>query len=58
MAGSAALAARMAGATITGIARRGKYLRLILSDEDALLVHLCTIARHTTRRHSGLLAAM
>lgn len=34
------LAARMVGATITGTARRGKYLWLILDDEDALLAHL------------------
>lgn len=34
------LAARMVGATITGTARRGKYLWLILDDRDALLMHL------------------
>lgn len=28
------------GATVTGTARRGKYLWLILDDDDALLVHL------------------
>jgi len=40
VAGSEDLAARMIGATITGTARRGKYLWLILDDRDALLVHL------------------
>jgi formamidopyrimidine-DNA glycosylase len=30
----------MVGATITGTARRGKYLWLILDDRDALLTHL------------------
>ncbi|MDN5547384.1 MAG: bifunctional DNA-formamidopyrimidine glycosylase/DNA-(apurinic or apyrimidinic site) lyase [Rhodococcus sp. (in: high G+C Gram-positive bacteria)] len=39
-AGPEDLAARMIGATITGTARRGKYLWLILDDRDALLVHL------------------
>lgn len=34
------LAARMVGATITGTARRGKYMWLILDGEDALLAHL------------------
>ena len=34
------LAARMIGATITGTARRGKYLWLVLDGEDALLAHL------------------
>ncbi|UTM47188.1 bifunctional DNA-formamidopyrimidine glycosylase/DNA-(apurinic or apyrimidinic site) lyase [Glutamicibacter mysorens] len=34
------LAARLVGATITGTARRGKYLWLILDGEDALLAHL------------------
>jgi len=38
--GPADLAAQMAGATVTGTARRGKYLWLILDDEDALLAHL------------------
>ncbi|RAE92530.1 DNA-formamidopyrimidine glycosylase, partial [Burkholderia multivorans] len=31
------LAARLVGATITGTARRGKYLWLILDGDDALL---------------------
>lgn len=30
----------MVGATITGTARRGKYLWLVLDEEDALLAHL------------------
>jgi len=34
------LAAQMVGATITGTARRGKYMWLILDDTDALLMHL------------------
>src|SRR5690606_9158695 len=34
------LAARVFGATITGTARRGKYLWLILDGRDALLMHL------------------
>ena len=34
------LAARLVGATITGTARRGKYLWLILDGDDALLAHL------------------
>jgi len=38
--GPADLAARMVGATITGTARRGKYLWLILDGADALLMHL------------------
>lgn len=38
--GPADLAARMAGATITETARRGKYLWLVLDGEDALLAHL------------------
>ncbi|MGV2822570.1 bifunctional DNA-formamidopyrimidine glycosylase/DNA-(apurinic or apyrimidinic site) lyase, partial [Brevibacterium casei] len=38
--GTEDLAARMVGATITGTARRGKYLWLILDGEDALLAHL------------------
>lgn len=40
MAGPEDLAARMIGATVTGTARRGKYLWLILDDRDALLMHL------------------
>ncbi|WP_129658137.1 bifunctional DNA-formamidopyrimidine glycosylase/DNA-(apurinic or apyrimidinic site) lyase [Rothia uropygialis] len=40
IAGPDDLAARMVGATITGSARRGKYLWLILDDQDALLIHL------------------
>lgn len=40
VAGPVDLAARMTGATITGTARRGKYLWLILDDRDALLMHL------------------
>lgn len=40
LAGGDDLAARMVGATVTGIARRGKYLWLILDDQDALLMHL------------------
>lgn len=40
VAGSEDLAARMVGATITGTARRGKYLWLVLDDQDALLMHL------------------
>lgn len=40
MAGPVDLAARLVGATITGTARRGKYLWLVLDDEDALLAHL------------------
>ena len=40
VAGPADLAARLAGATITGTARRGKYCWLILDDQDALLTHL------------------
>ena len=39
-AGPQDLAGRMVGATITGTARRGKYLWLILEDRDALLMHL------------------
>ncbi len=39
-AGPEDLAAQMIGATITGTARRGKYLWLILDDRDALLMHL------------------
>lgn len=40
IAGPEDLAARIVGATITGIARRGKYCWLILDDRDALLMHL------------------
>lgn len=40
VAGAEGLAARMIGATITGTARRGKYLWLILDDSDALQMHL------------------
>lgn len=40
VAGPEDLATRMIGATITGTARRGKYLWLILDDRDALLMHL------------------
>ncbi|MXN62234.1 bifunctional DNA-formamidopyrimidine glycosylase/DNA-(apurinic or apyrimidinic site) lyase [Bacillus sp. BGMRC0062] len=40
IAGSEDLASRVAGATVTGIARRGKYLWLVLDDRDALLTHL------------------
>lgn len=40
VAGPADLAARMVGATVTGTARRGKYLWLILDARDALLMHL------------------
>lgn len=39
-AGGKDLASRVAGATITGIVRRGKYLWLVLDDRDALLTHL------------------
>ena len=38
--GSADLAARLVGATITGTGRRGKYLWLTLDDGAALVVHL------------------
>ena len=38
--GSADLTARLAGATITGTGRRGKYLWLLLGKEAALVVHL------------------
>ncbi len=38
--GSADLTARLAGATITGTGRRGKYLWLLLGEEAALVVHL------------------
>ncbi|MCB0949159.1 MAG: bifunctional DNA-formamidopyrimidine glycosylase/DNA-(apurinic or apyrimidinic site) lyase [Mycobacterium sp.] len=38
--GSADLAARLVGATITGTGRRGKYLWLTLEDGAALVVHL------------------
>jgi formamidopyrimidine-DNA glycosylase len=40
MAGPEDLAAQMVGTTVTGIARRGKYLWLVLDDQDALLAHL------------------
>ena len=40
VAGPENLAARMIGATVTGTARRGKYLWLILDERDALLMHL------------------
>ncbi|PRZ43503.1 DNA-(apurinic or apyrimidinic site) lyase [Antricoccus suffuscus] len=40
IAGPADLEQRLTGATITGTARRGKYLWLVLDHEDALLVHL------------------
>lgn len=40
LAGSEDLAERMVGATVTGTARRGKYLWLVLDDRDALLMHL------------------
>ena len=39
-AGAEDLASRVVDATITRIARRGKYLWLILDDSDALLMHL------------------
>lgn len=39
-AGGEDLAARVAGKTVTGIARRGKYLWMVLDDRDALLTHL------------------
>ena len=39
-AGGEDLAARAAGKTVTGIARRGKYLWMVLNDRDALLTHL------------------
>ena len=38
--GSGDLTARLAGATITGTGRRGKYLWLLLGPEAALVVHL------------------
>lgn len=34
------LAARLSGVTITAVARRGKYLWLVLDGEEALVVHL------------------
>ena len=40
MAGPEDLAAQMVGTTVTGIARRGKYMWLILDETDALLMHL------------------
>lgn len=40
VAGPEDLAARIVGAAVTGTARRGKYLWLILEDRDALLMHL------------------
>jgi formamidopyrimidine-DNA glycosylase len=40
VAGPEDLAARIAGATVTRAARRGKYLWLALDDEEALIVHL------------------
>lgn len=40
VAGPDDLASRMVGATVTGTARRGKYLWMILDDQDALLTHL------------------
>ncbi|MGP5305164.1 bifunctional DNA-formamidopyrimidine glycosylase/DNA-(apurinic or apyrimidinic site) lyase [Brachybacterium alimentarium] len=40
VAGTEDLASRVVGATVTGIARRGKYLWLVLGDRDALLTHL------------------
>lgn len=40
VAGTEDLASRVVGATVAGIARRGKYLWLVLGDRDALLVHL------------------
>lgn len=39
-AGAEGLTARMLGATVTGTARRGKYLWLVLDNRDALLIHL------------------
>ncbi|WP_245826120.1 bifunctional DNA-formamidopyrimidine glycosylase/DNA-(apurinic or apyrimidinic site) lyase [Kocuria massiliensis] len=63
-AGSEDLASRVVGATITRIARRGKYLRLVLDDQNALLTHLgmrgqmlitspgVTIFRHERARFS------
>lgn len=40
VAGTEDLASRVVGATVTGIARRGKYLWQVLGDRDALLTHL------------------
>ncbi|MGP5655339.1 bifunctional DNA-formamidopyrimidine glycosylase/DNA-(apurinic or apyrimidinic site) lyase [Candidatus Corynebacterium faecigallinarum] len=40
VAGTEDFASRVVGATVTGIARRGKYLWLVLGDRDALLTHL------------------
>lgn len=40
VAGTEDLASRVVDATVTGIARRGKYLWLVLGDRDALLTHL------------------
>lgn len=40
VAGAADLEHRLAGRTITGVRRRGKYLWLPLDDSDALLAHL------------------
>ncbi|MGP5929146.1 bifunctional DNA-formamidopyrimidine glycosylase/DNA-(apurinic or apyrimidinic site) lyase [Corynebacterium glyciniphilum] len=40
VAGPEDLAARIVGAAVTGTARRGKYLWLILDDRNALLMHL------------------
>lgn len=40
MSGPEDLAARVVGATITGTARRGKYVWLVLDNWDALLMHL------------------
>ncbi|MGO1555694.1 MAG: DNA-formamidopyrimidine glycosylase family protein, partial [Candidatus Corynebacterium faecigallinarum] len=37
VAGTEDLASRVVGATVAGIARRGKYLWLVLGDRDALL---------------------
>ncbi|WP_129668715.1 bifunctional DNA-formamidopyrimidine glycosylase/DNA-(apurinic or apyrimidinic site) lyase [Phytoactinopolyspora endophytica] len=40
LAGPEDFAARVVGATVTGTARRGKYLWLVLDEQDALLIHL------------------
>ena len=51
------LAARMIGATITGTARRGKYLWLILDGEDTLLVHLVMSGRMLITSPNAAVAA-
>lgn len=56
VAGPEDLAARILGATVTGTARRGKYLWLILDGRDALLMHLGMSGQMLITSHDAAVA--